>query len=110
MAKRITTTPAPDIRQNQIMPNRLSDHVGLNIKRIREAQLITQSDLAKRIGISAARLCYYENATNSPTVEIVIAIAKELRIGVVALFCNSRETGTCPTCRGVGVIADGRRT
>lgn len=59
-----------------------------NIKRIREEQLISQTQLAKKAGLSRPYLSNIEGNIASPTIEKAAAIAAALGKTVDEVFCK----------------------
>jgi molybdate-binding protein/DNA-binding XRE family transcriptional regulator len=62
------------------------------VRALRTAQGLSQSDLAKRAGISRQALGAIESTTYLPSVSVALAIARELGASVEVLFGDSRET------------------
>ena len=56
----------------------------------RIARSLSQSELAKRAGISRQALGAIESTTYQPSVSVALAIARELGASVEALFGESR--------------------
>lgn len=52
--------------------------IGTNIKKRREAYDIEQQELARRVGISKAMMCYIEAGTKIPSLAIIIRLADTL--------------------------------
>lgn len=57
-----------------------------DVKRIRENAGITQSNLARLIGVSQEALSRYETGKRKIPVDVAIKIAKELNTNVESLF------------------------
>ena len=94
--------------------------VGANITRLRMQRDLTQAALAKRVGVSPTRMCYYENGTNSPTCTVLIQIAKALDVPAAVFFDEAPDKGPlapvpktkrvgCPDCGGEGNVRWGRK-
>lgn len=60
--------------------------LGTRIKQARNEKKITQSDLAKKIGVSRIAIGNYERGERQPTIEILEAIASALNIGIYTLL------------------------
>jgi len=63
--------------------------VGTNIRRIRESKGISQSTLAKQVGISQAMLCQVERETKNPSLQVGREIARLLECEIESLFDDS---------------------
>lgn len=57
-----------------------------DIKRLRENLGITQSKLARMVGVSQETLSRYESGKRKIPVDVAIRIAKELKTSVESLF------------------------
>lgn len=57
-----------------------------NLKRIRTARGMSQSDLAHAAGIKQATISRIENGVNNPSMAVAEEIAKALNVSVVELF------------------------
>ena len=55
---------------------------GENLFTLMRAKGITQKELAKAVGVTAATLSSYKNGTKSPTLPVAAAIAKELEVSL----------------------------
>lgn len=55
---------------------------GENLFTLMRAKGITQKELAKAVGVTAATLSSYKNGTKSPTLPVAAAIAKELGVSL----------------------------
>lgn len=49
-----------------------------NIRRLREAQNLTQEELAEAVGIAQAQIAKYENGISVPNIILGVQIAKKL--------------------------------
>lgn len=58
--------------------------VGDNIRKLREEKGFSQTDVAKRSGITQAMLCQIERGTKNPSLQVANEIA-------LALGCNLEE-------------------
>ena len=58
--------------------------IGANIRQIREKKGISQSELAKKCGVSQSMICQIERGTKVPTLPLSIDIA-------AALHCDVRD-------------------
>lgn len=47
----------------------------MNLKQLREARGITQTELAKQLGVVRSTICFYESEQHSPTPEMLIKLA-----------------------------------
>ncbi len=59
---------------------------GNNLIRIRKEQGLTQTDLAKMIGVSQRMIVYYEKEVKRPPLDRVEAIAKALNVSIDELI------------------------
>lgn len=60
--------------------------VGKNIRRIRKEKGLTQSALAKRLGVTPAMISQYENSAVPPKVKTMENIARELGVSISELL------------------------
>ena len=65
--------------------------MGSQIKNLRHRAGLTQKDLAKRLKVSKACVCRYEKNITTPNGEILIKIARILKVEVSKLTNNNRE-------------------
>lgn len=56
------------------------------IRERREAEGVTQADLARRIGVTRQTLIAIEQGRYSPTLELAFQIARAFRVGIDDLF------------------------
>lgn len=64
----------------------LPKKISQNIKRLRLAANISQSELARRIGITPAAISYYENnGDRTPSIYILCELAKVFRVSIEEL-------------------------
>ena len=59
--------------------------VGRNIKFKREAAGLTQEELAKKVGVTAAMICQIERGTKNPSLQVGTLIAEALGCDVAEL-------------------------
>lgn len=60
--------------------------VGVNVGKLREEKGLSQSELARRIQIDRSHINRLEGGKNNVTVDILVKIADELDVPLVALF------------------------
>ncbi|HHD8732622.1 TPA: helix-turn-helix domain-containing protein [Escherichia coli] len=71
------------------------NHIGDNIRRMREAAKLSQQELADKSGISKAQISRLENGTQkNPQIHTVIALATELGTTVEELIFGEESTAT----------------
>ncbi len=71
------------------MPKRLNrtlKALGRKIQKLRKAQRITQEELAEMVGISRVYMGYIEQGRESPSLKLLMRLAKRLKIKVGELF------------------------
>jgi transcriptional regulator with XRE-family HTH domain len=56
--------------------------LGVRIKTLRKARSLTQKDLALRLGISFGQLNKYESGLNSPSPDLLVALADHLAVSL----------------------------
>lgn len=61
----------------------------MNLKQLREARGITQTELAKQLGVVRSTICFYESEQHSPTPEMLIKLADFF--GVTVDYLLGRE-------------------
>jgi len=66
--------------------SRLYESIGKTIKETRDQKAITQDELAKRVGVTAATISLYESGDRKPELEKLKAIAKALETSEVFLM------------------------
>lgn len=64
-------------------------NLGANIKYARKRKGITQQILAERVGVSQAMINYIEHGVKTPSVGVLISIAKELDTSVDSLTATA---------------------
>lgn len=57
-----------------------------NIKHLREARGLTQTDLAEKLGIDKSNVWHWENGFSRPDHDILPALARALRTSIDRLF------------------------
>lgn len=57
-----------------------------NVSTWRQLQHMTQSELAERVGVSRQTINHIENSRRIPTLDVALAIAETLEVGVETLF------------------------
>ncbi|EFF0756995.1 TPA: helix-turn-helix transcriptional regulator [Escherichia coli] len=71
------------------------NHIGDNIRRMRESAKLSQQELADKSGISKAQISRLENgAQKNPQIQTVIALATELGTTVEELIFGEESTAT----------------
>jgi len=63
---------------------------GKRLAQMRRAKGVTQVELAKKIGVSQRVIAYYEGETNFPPAQLLMPIAKALRISVDELLGSKK--------------------
>lgn len=64
-----------------------------NLRSLRDAQSLTQSQLARRAGVPRATLAHLETGAGNPTLQVVIRIASALNVTIEELISPPRATG-----------------
>lgn len=59
--------------------------LGDKLRRLRKAKGLTQGELAKKAGVGINTIVRYETGKNSPKVEILELITKELGVKIVVI-------------------------
>lgn len=71
------------------------NHIGDNIRRMREAAKLSQQELADKSGVSKAQISRLENGSQkNPQIQTVIAIATELGTTIEELIFGEESTAT----------------
>ena len=68
------------------MKNEYSKIVGNNIRKYREMNYMSQTELANRIGVKQAAYSLYENGDRDPSTEMIYKICDTLQIEFNELF------------------------
>ena len=55
-------------------------NVAENLKKLRLAKNLTQTELAERVGVAKATISAYENGTRLPSYDILIKLAHQFRV------------------------------
>jgi len=120
--KRPLKTPNPhndaedDLRTGSLAPvdivNRtLEEGIGTEVRRLRKSLDLTVAELGTAAGISAGMLSKIENASISPSLATLDALAKALNVPVSRLFAESEERRDCSFVKaGSGVRIKRRGT
>lgn len=123
-AKRTRKAAAPrhnndvegDLRTGSMAPvdlvNRtLEEGIGAEVRRLRKSLDLTVAELGTAAGISAGMLSKIENASISPSLATLDALAKALNVPVSQLFAESEERRDCSFVKaGTGVRIERRGT
>jgi transcriptional regulator with XRE-family HTH domain len=105
-----------DLRTGSLAPvdavNRtLEEGIGAEVRRLRKSFDLTVAELGTAAGISAGMLSKIENATISPSLATLDALAKALNVSVSRLFAESEERRDCSFVKaGSGVRIERRGT
>lgn len=70
------------MRKNAKLPKKL----GKKIQKLRKDTGLTQEELGHRIGVSRAYMGYIEQGRNTPSLEVLEKIARQLRVSLSDLF------------------------
>jgi transcriptional regulator with XRE-family HTH domain len=70
----------------------LSARLGRNIRMLREARSLTQSQIAKLAGIPRATLAHLESGEGNPTLAILSAVADAFQVSLEELVTEQRAT------------------
>src|SRR5262249_13832394 len=85
--------------------------VGAGVRRLRKTLDLTVAELGTAAGISAGMLSKIENASISPSLATLDALAKALNVSVSRLFAESEERRDCSFVKaGSGVRIERRGT
>ena len=68
------------------MKNEYRKIVGNNIRKYREMNYMSQTELANRIGVKQAAISLYENGDRDPSTEMIYKICDTLQIDFNELF------------------------
>jgi transcriptional regulator with XRE-family HTH domain len=105
-----------DLRTGSLAPvdavNRtLEEGIGAEVRRLRKSFDLTVAELGTAAGISAGMLSKIENASISPSLATLDALAKALNVSVSRLFAESEERRDCSFVKaGSGVRIERRGT
>lgn len=61
------------------------------LKKIRQEKQLTQTDLAKRSGVSKSMISAIETGERHPTLPILLSLAKALRVQLTQLYSERRN-------------------
>lgn len=82
----VDNLPVKWLRVMQMNPN-ISD----NIKSLRNAKKLTQSELAERVGVTNATISAYEVGTRMPSFDVLIKLAQVFRVSTDNLLGVSNK-------------------
>jgi transcriptional regulator with XRE-family HTH domain len=108
--------PEGDLHTGSLAPvdvvNRtLEEGIGAEVRRLRRSLDLTVAELGTAAGISAGMLSKIENASISPSLATLDALAKALNVPVSRLFAESEERRDCSFVKaGSGVRIERRGT
>ena len=63
----------------------MADNFCKSIKRLRLEQGMTQKELAKKSGVTAASICYWESHVRYPTIDNAFAVSNALGVSVTEM-------------------------
>ena len=69
---------------------RLLEHIAANVRRLRQQQEVTQAVLAERVGVDIRTVQNVETAAVDVTATTLVALARELGVGIGALVRPAR--------------------
>lgn len=62
-----------------------------NLKKVREANKLSQTELAYKVGVSARHIAFIEHGDKDPSLKIAIKIARALNSTVEGIFADEVE-------------------
>lgn len=65
--------------------------IGRRLRQLREAQGMTQTELAERVGVSQSHISDVELNQRMPSMRILVKLAESLGVGVGDLFNGGKE-------------------
>ncbi|HEV8578741.1 MAG TPA: helix-turn-helix transcriptional regulator [Thermoanaerobaculia bacterium] len=71
----------------------LLEEVGRRIVRLREKRGWTRADLARRLGVPRGRLAHWERGENTPPLEVLAALRRELGVSLDELVTGEPPAG-----------------
>ncbi|PWT93709.1 MAG: XRE family transcriptional regulator [Proteobacteria bacterium] len=107
--------PEGDLRTGSMAPpdvvRTLEEGIGAEVRRLRRSLDLTVAELGTAAGISAGMLSKIENASISPSLATLDALARALNVPVSRLFAESEERRDCSFVKaGTGVRIERRGT
>lgn len=72
---------------------RVADNLARNLRSLRDAQSLTQNQLAQRAGVPRATLAHLETGGGNPTLLVLLRIAGALGVTIEELIAPPRATG-----------------
>jgi transcriptional regulator with XRE-family HTH domain len=104
-----------DLRTGSLAPadvvRTLEEGIGAEVRRLRRSLDLTVAELGTAAGISAGMLSKIENASISPSLATLDALARALNVPVSRLFAESEERRDCSFVKaGTGVRIERRGT
>jgi XRE family transcriptional regulator, regulator of sulfur utilization len=72
---------------------RVAEDLARNLRALRDAQSLTQSQLAGRAGVPRATLAHLETGAGNPTLLVLVRIASALNVSIEELISPPRATG-----------------
>jgi transcriptional regulator with XRE-family HTH domain len=113
---RRSSEPETDLRTGSLAPvdavhRTLEEGIGTEVRRLRRSFDLTVAELGTAAGISAGMLSKIENASISPSLATLDALAKALNVPVSRLFAEGEERRDCSFVKaGAGVRIERRGT
>jgi len=83
--------------------------IGQSITYYRRMQVLTKTELARRVGVSDSTVVYYENGRLLPTLRRQIAIAHALGIQVRQLWSGTPDSVLIRLCKSKRARKDNQR-
>ena len=62
--------------------------LGKRIKELRNKSKLTQTELAKQVGVTKSTIAAYENDSSSPSYEVLIKMANVFKVSIDSLLLN----------------------
>lgn len=62
--------------------------LGKRIKELRNKSKLTQTELAKQVGVTKSTIAAYENDSRSPSYEVLIKMANVFKVSIDSLLLN----------------------
>lgn len=68
------------------LKNEYSAILGNNIKKYRQMNMMSQTELAKKLGLSQNAICRYENGDRDPSTQIIYKLCEVLQVDFNELY------------------------
>lgn len=66
--------------------------IGKRVKKLRTKYKFTQTELAKKVGVTKSTIAAYENDSRQPSYEVLIKMSEVFKVSIDSLLLNRSES------------------